>query len=309
MYLKSFLISVVLILKEITTLVFEKDFISFVSIIEKLKTSVSKNKNVVEVFAEVITLRKLSEKNSIFFIVNWLRIEVDCQKFENKILIKRKMMFERLLIVIFFVFFSISESSFYTSFALFFLFFSFFSLKQLLRQLSYFFSTTTTFRSEVRFFSFCRFIFLLLSAFVTQGLIRKLFTHVFILKKIISKQFYRFFLSQKFFLSTSFFIVSIFFLRFLSLLWRLKFFVVRCFFLFIEDIRIWCSFMLSFFRKKNSLVRFSVFRERCFALKFFYLLLNQKIFFSVYLKKFSTQSSMWKNEIYVRKNWSWIKNK
>ena len=69
-YLKIFLISVVLILKKITTLIFKKKFILFVSIIEKLKTSSSKIKNVVKIFAEIITLQKLTEKNSIFFIVN-----------------------------------------------------------------------------------------------------------------------------------------------------------------------------------------------------------------------------------------------
>ena len=70
MYLKLFLLSVVLILEKITPSIFEIFFISFVSIIEKLKTSVLKEKNVVKIFAEIITLRKFSEKNSTFFIVN-----------------------------------------------------------------------------------------------------------------------------------------------------------------------------------------------------------------------------------------------
>ena len=224
-------------------------------------------------------------------------------------MIKRKIMFEKLLIVIFFL---LNESSFYTSIALFFRsffsFFSFFSPRQLFKQLSYFFSTTTTFRSKISFFPFCRFIFFLLSTSVTQSLIRKLFTHVFILKRFISKQFDRFFLSRKSLFSTFFFV----FCR-CSDVWNSLSFDV--FFLFsnsmilIENIRIWCSFMLSSFREKNSLIRFSVFRERCFALKFFYFLPNQKILFLMCLKNFSTRSSMWKNEMCVRKNWWWIKNK
>ena len=97
MYLKSFSNSIVLISKKITTLVFEKNFTSTVSIIEELKTSIS-----------------------------------DCQKFENKIMIKRRVMFEKLLIVFLSSFFLINESSFYIFFAMFlfrfFHFLSFFSV-------------------------------------------------------------------------------------------------------------------------------------------------------------------------------------
>ena len=68
-YLNYFLILIVLILKKITTSIFEKKFVLFILIIEKLKTSISK-KNVVKIFAEIITLRKFNKKNSIFFIIN-----------------------------------------------------------------------------------------------------------------------------------------------------------------------------------------------------------------------------------------------
>ena len=44
MYLKFFLILIVLILKEITTSIFDKNSISFVLIIERLNTSISKKK-------------------------------------------------------------------------------------------------------------------------------------------------------------------------------------------------------------------------------------------------------------------------
>ena len=92
-------------LEKITTSILEEDF---TSIVERLKTSISKEKDVVEIFAEIITLQKLSQKNLIFFIVNWLKIEVNCHKFENKIMIKKRVMFEKLLLV-FFLFFLFSD--------------------------------------------------------------------------------------------------------------------------------------------------------------------------------------------------------
>ena len=202
------------------------------------------------------------------------------------------------------------------AFSIFFSFiFFFFPLKQLLKQLSHFFFTTT-FRSKIRFFSFCRFIFFLFSVFVTQNLIRKSLIHVFILKELILKPFHRFFLSRKFFLSNFFFIVSIFFFRSLSLFWCLKFSVVRCFFSIFE--------LYDFDRKHSNLMFFHavVFFEkkiRQFVFLFFanvVLLWNSSIFcsirsffFSIYLQNFSIRSSMWKNEMCVRKNWWWIKNK
>ena len=67
MYLKFFSISIVLILKNIIISILEKNSILIVSIIEKLKTSVLKKKNIVKVFAEVITLRKFNKKEFDIF--------------------------------------------------------------------------------------------------------------------------------------------------------------------------------------------------------------------------------------------------
>ena len=47
----------------------EKKLILIVSIIEKL--------------------RKFNKKNSILFIINWLKIELNYEKFKNKIIIKK----------------------------------------------------------------------------------------------------------------------------------------------------------------------------------------------------------------------------
>ena len=154
-------------------------------------------------------------------------------------------MFEELLIVIFLWLVKICFILFSRCFFIFFFFILFFfSLKQLLKQLSHFFSTITTFCLKIRFFSFCHFIFFLFFVFVIQNLIRKLLIFVFILKNFILKQFYRFFFA---------------FCRCL-VVWNFLSFNV--FFLFsnsmilIKNIRVWCSFMLSFSRKKNLTITF-----------------------------------------------------
>lgn len=56
------------------------------SIIEELETLVSEEKDAVEESAEVITWREFSEKSPVVFMISWLSIEADCQKFENKAL-------------------------------------------------------------------------------------------------------------------------------------------------------------------------------------------------------------------------------
>ena len=312
-YLKSFLIIAEKIAMSIIEAISDAN-----SIIDEIKTLVFDEKNVVDEFAEIITKRKFNEKNSIFMI-NWFNIDVDCQKFENRAMMKIRVMFEKLLICVFsfLSFFWLTKARFilflHCFFFHFFLFHSFLSLRSnscsdrcrtvLLQQ--------QHFVQKSDFFSFCRFISFLLFVFVTQCFIWKLFTHVLIEKKFISSQFHRFILSWKYFFSTSFFVVSVFLFCSLSSLWCLKFSVVRCFlsvFEFYDSDRKHSNLMFSHVVvfSKRKFVAVSVFRERCFALIFFYFLFIQKILFSMYLKNFSTRSSMWKYEICVRKNWWWI---
>ena len=231
MYSKSLLISIVeKIAMSIIEAISDADLI-----IDEMKTLVFGERNVVDKFAKIITWRKLNEKNSKVFMMNWFSIDVDCQKLKNRIMIKIRVMFERLLICVsffFFLFFNQQKLALYffriVLFILFFFFFFFSSLKQLLKSLSHFFFTTTTFRLKIRFFSFCRFISLLLFVFVTQCFIWRSLTHVLIEMKFISSQFHRF-LSWESFLSIFLSVVSVFVFRSLSSLWCLKFFVVRCF--------------------------------------------------------------------------------
>ena len=72
------------------------------SIINEIKMLLSDERNAVDEFAEVTTWRKFKEKNSITFMMSWFSIDANCQKFENRAIIKIRAMFERLLIFVFF---------------------------------------------------------------------------------------------------------------------------------------------------------------------------------------------------------------
>ena len=206
-----------------------------------------------------------------------MKIETDCQKFKNKIIIKRKIKikFEKLLIVFFWgVFFWSTKTRFILfSHCFFFQFFFLFAQTIVQTVIEFFvYNNNISFRNQ---------IFFVLSFYIY-------FAFCIRHTKLHSKIIYSCFHSEEIYFETIlwfFFLSFQFFFPFLSLFWCWKFSVARCFFLFsnfmilIENIRIWCFFMLSFFRKKNSSIRFFVFHERCFALKFFYFLFNQKIFF------------------------------
>ena len=71
------------------------------STIDEIKTLLSDEKNAVDEFAEITTWRKFNEKSSIFFMMNWFSINADCQKFENRAMMKIRVMFEKLLICVF----------------------------------------------------------------------------------------------------------------------------------------------------------------------------------------------------------------
>ena len=74
------------------------------SIFDEIKTLFSDEKNAVDEFADVTWKRKFNEKNSIF-MMSWFSIDADCQKFENKIMMKIRMLFEKLLIYVSFLLF------------------------------------------------------------------------------------------------------------------------------------------------------------------------------------------------------------
>ena len=220
-YLKLLLISVAekIAMSIIETIIDNKTIIDANSIIDKIKTLLFDERNVVDEFVKVITWRKFNEKNSIIFMMNWFNIDVDCQKFENRAMIKIRMMFERLLIcVFFFLFFLISESSLYTFFALFFSFF-FFSIAQTVAQIAiafFFYNNNISFKNQ---------IFFVLSLYIFFAFC---FRHTMYYLKITHSCFHR----KNFYFESisSFFFRESFFFQFFFLSFQSFYFVLcRCF--------------------------------------------------------------------------------
>ena len=177
---------------------------------------------------------------------------------------------------------------FFFFFFFFFSFFSFFSLKQLFKQLSHFFSTITLFRLKIGFFSFCRFISLCF-LFSSHNVSFENYSFMFLSwRNLFRDNFIVFFFRENFFFNFFFLSTQSFFFAFCRCSDVSDFLSLDVFFLFlnfmilIENIRIWCSFMLLSFRKENSSVRFFFFCERCFALKFFYFCSIRNFFFDVF---------------------------
>ena len=119
--------------------------------------------------------------------INYLVSSLLCQVFSSILLFKSRSFF------LFSFFWSTKARFILFSHCFLQFFFSFFLFRQLFKSLSHFLFITTTFRLKIKFFSFCRFIFLLFFVFVTQCFIRRLLTDVSIEKIFISNQFHRFF--------------------------------------------------------------------------------------------------------------------
>ena len=85
-YLKSLLIIAEEIAMSIIEAIFDAD-----SIIDEIETLVSDVRDVVDKFAKVITWRKFNERNSIF-MMSWFSIDADRQKFENRAMMKIRVM-------------------------------------------------------------------------------------------------------------------------------------------------------------------------------------------------------------------------
>ena len=281
------------------------------SIIDEIETLLSNERNVVDEFANVIWERKFNEKNSIF-MMNWFNIDADCQKFENRAMMKIRMMFEKLLIC---VFFSLSFDQ--RKLVLYFfriVLFTFFAQTVAQIAVALFFYNNISFKNQ---------IFLVLSLYISLALcIRHTMFHL----KIIHSCFHR---KETYFESiSSFSFVKVssfnFFLcrfnLFVSLSVVVLMSVVALMFeILCRSMFSFCLRILWFWSKTfefDVLLCCRLFEKRirrcfCFSrtLLCFNILLSfahsEDSFFSVF-EDFSARSSMWKYEKCVRKNWWWI---
>ena len=262
------------------------------SIIDEIETLLSNEKNAVDEFADVIWERKFNEKNSIF-MMNWFNIDADCQKFENRAMMKIRVMFERLLICVFFFSFFFNQRKLFLYFfrIVFFIFFFFFA--QTVAQIAvalFFYNNNISFKNQI-FFVLSLYIFCIRHTMFHLKIIHSCFHR----KKTYFELISSFFFSWKSLFSIFFSVVSVFLFRFLSSfwclssLWCLKFSIVRCFFFvfeFYDFDRKHSNLMFSHvvvFSKREFVVVF-VFRERCFTLIFFYFCSLRRFFFRCYLK-------------------------